>query len=127
MAEKLSQQNPYENGQEKVIRRQLTIKPGMLLVPFELVQNEILLRRLDYIDDANMIVTEDPDNPAQVNVTLICKDQLSWVATVESNFLNSFDIGLENKNFMKLGHVLNMSSVTGEPKTKNGETSWNIR
>ena len=28
---------------EKVIRRQLTIKPGMLLVPFELVQNEILL------------------------------------------------------------------------------------
>lgn len=92
---------------EKVIRRQLTIKPGMLLVPFELVQNEILLRRLDYIDDANMIVTEDPDNPAQVNVTLICKDQLSWGATVESNFLNSFDIGLENKNFMKLGHVLN--------------------
>ena len=82
---------------EKVIRRQLTIKPGMLLVPFE----------LDYIDDANMIVTEDPDNPAQVNVTLICKDQLSWGATVESNFLNSFDIGLENKNFMKLGHVLN--------------------
>ena len=74
----------------------------MLLVPFELVQNEILLRRLDYIDDANMIVTEDPDNPAQVNVTLICKDQLSWGATVESNFLNSFDIGLENKNFMKL-------------------------
>ena len=92
---------------EKVIRRQLTIKPGMLLVPFELAQNEILLRRLDYIDDANMIVTEDPDNPAQVNVTLICKDQLSWGATVESNFLNSFDIGLENKNFMKLGHVLN--------------------
>ena len=92
---------------EKVIRRQLTIKPGMLLVPFELVQNDILLRRLDYIDDANMIVTEDPDNPAQVNVTLICKDQLSWGATVESNFLNSFDIGLENKNFMKLGHVLN--------------------
>lgn len=92
---------------EKVIRRQLTIKPGMLLVPFELVQNEILLRRLDYIDDANMIVTEDPDNPAQVNITLICKDQLSWGATVESNFLNSFDIGLENKNFMKLGHVLN--------------------
>ena len=97
----------HMNTAEKVIRRQLTIKPGMLLVPFELVQNEILLRRLDYIDDANMIVTEDPDNPAQVNVTLICKDQLSWGATVESNFLNSFDIGLENKNFMKLGHVLN--------------------
>ena len=74
-----------------------------------------------------MIVTEDPDNPAQVNVTLICKDQLSWGATVESNFLNSFDIGLENKNFMKLGHVLNYEFSYREPKTKNGEMSWNIR
>ena len=109
---------------EKVIRRQLTIKPGMLLVPFELVQNEILLRRLDYIDDANMIVTEDPDNPAQVNVTLICKDQLSWGATVESNFLNSFDIGLENKNFMKLGHVLNYEfSYRGTKDKKWGNES----
>lgn len=92
---------------EKVLRRQLTIKPGMLLVPFELVQNEILLRRLDYIDDANMVVAEDPASPERVHVTLICKDRLSWGVTLESNFLNSFDIGIENKNFMKLGHILN--------------------
>lgn len=90
-----------------VIRRQLTIQPGMLLSPFELVQNEILLRQLDYIDDANIIVSEVPSDTNQVNVLFICKDQLSWGATLESNFLNSFEIGLENKNFLKLGHVLN--------------------
>ena len=92
---------------EKVIRRQLTVKPGMRLVPFELVQNEILLRNLDYIDDATIRVSEVPSDTNQVNVTLICKDQLSWGATVESNFLNSFELGVENKNFLKLGHVVN--------------------
>lgn len=92
---------------EGVIRRQLTIKPGTLLQPFELVQNEILLRHLDYIDDATIMVGEVKGNPNLVNVTVICRDQLSWGATVESNFINSFILGLENKNFMKLGHVLN--------------------
>lgn len=92
---------------ESVIRKQLTIKPGMLLSPFELVQNEILLRRLDYIDDANIIVSEVASDTNQVNIVLICKDQLSWGANIESNFLNSFELGLENKNFLKLGHVLN--------------------
>ena len=92
---------------ESVIRRQLTIKPGMVLSPFELVQNEILLRELDYIDDATLLVSEDPADTNRIDVTVICKDQLSWGATVESNFLNSFILGFENKNFMKLGHVLN--------------------
>lgn len=92
---------------EWVIRKQLTIKPGMLLSPFELVQNEILLRELDYIDDATIMVSEVPSDSNQVNITLICKDQLSWGGTVESNFLNSFSLGVDNKNFFKLGHVVN--------------------
>lgn len=92
---------------EGVIRRQLTIKSGMSLSPFELVQNEILLRDLDYIDDAAITVNVDPADTNQVNVTVICKDQLSWGGSVESNFLNSFSLGVNNKNFLKLGHILN--------------------
>lgn len=92
---------------ESVIRKQLTIQPGMRLIPFEIVQNEILLRQLDYIDDATIIVTEVEGKPGEVNVLVICKDQLSWGATVETNLLNNFILGLENKNFMKLGHVVN--------------------
>lgn len=92
---------------EKVILKQLTIKPGMQLQPFELVQNEILLRRLDYLEDATIIVSEVDDHPSEVEIVIICKDKLSWGANIESNFINSFNIGLENKNFMKLGHVVN--------------------
>ena len=97
----------HMNTAEGVIRRQLTIKSGMKLSPFELVQNEILLRDLDYIDDAAFSVTLNPSDTNQVNVTVICKDQLSWGGSVESNFLNSFILGVDNKNFLKLGHILN--------------------
>ena len=75
---------------EKVIFRQLTFKSGMLLQPFELVENEILLRKLDYIDDVLISVIEDSSNSDWVDVMVICKDQLSWSGSVESNFLNSF-------------------------------------
>lgn len=92
---------------ERVIARQLTLKPGDALNPFEVVQNEIMLRELDYINDATVMVSEVEDVPGQVDINIVCKDKLSWGATLESNFLNSFIIGLENKNFMKLGHVLN--------------------
>lgn len=92
---------------EGVIARQLTLKPGSVLYPFEVVQNEILLRELDYINDATITVQEVGGAPGEVDVTVVCKDKLSWGASLESNFLSSFIIGLENKNFMKLGHVVN--------------------
>ena len=42
---------------EWTLRKQLTIKPGDRLIPFELVQNEIMLRRLAYIDDVSVLVS----------------------------------------------------------------------
>lgn len=106
---------------ENVIRRQLTIRRGMIVSPFEFVQNEILLRETDYIDDAVILVGVNPADTNYVNVAVICKDQLSWGATVESNFLNSFVLGFENKNFMKLGHSLNYEiSYRGTKEKKWG-------
>lgn len=92
---------------EKVIRRQMTFKAGMRLIPFELVQNEILLRRLDYIDDAVISVDVTENDTNRVDIMVVCKDQLSWGGSVETNFLNNFKIGVSNKNFPKLGHVVN--------------------
>lgn len=89
------------------VRKQLTIKPGMKLEPFELVQNEIILRRLDYLEDATIMVSEVEGDPDAVDLTVICKDEFSWGGSVESNFINSFILGVKNKNFFKLGHVVN--------------------
>lgn len=91
---------------ENVIRRQLTIKSGMKLVPFELVQNEILLRELDYIEDVNIRVEESVGYPGYVDIVVVCKDELSWGGSLETNFLNNFKLGINNKNCFKLGHVI---------------------
>ena len=91
---------------ESVLRKQLTIKPGIELRPFELVQNEILMRRLDYIDDATMMVSMNSIDTNQVDICIICKDELSWGGKVESDLLSSFELGVENKNFLRLGHVV---------------------
>ena len=104
---KLIANKTHMSTAERVLRKQLTLRPGMALNPFELVQNEILLRGLDYIDDATIMVSEVEGDTNRVNLLVICKDRLSWGGSVESNFLNSFKLGIDNKNFMKLGHVLN--------------------
>ncbi len=106
---------------ESVIRRQLTFRKGSSVVPFELVQNEILLRDLDYIDDAVIEVTPVADQPDAVRVTVICKDELSWGGSVETNFLHSFKIGVSNKNFFKLGHLIHYEfSYRGTEEKKCG-------
>lgn len=91
---------------ERTLRKQITLKPGMRLRPFELVQNEILLRDLSYIDDATFQVQEVEGDSSEVNLTIICKDEFSWAAEVNSNFLNSVQVQVENKNFWRLGHVV---------------------
>lgn len=96
----------HMKSSERTLQRQLTIKPGMVLIPFELVQNEILIRQLDYIDDVTIMVDEDPQNPQEVILTVICRDDFSWGAEVSSNFLNNARVKLINKNFMKLGHIV---------------------
>lgn len=106
---------------ENVIRKQITLRPGMRLEPFELVQNEILLRELDYIDDVSISVAGVERDTNEVTLTLVCKDEFSWGVELESNFLNSAIIGLENKNFLKLGHVLNYEfSYRGTKEKKWG-------
>ncbi|MDE6878275.1 MAG: hypothetical protein K2P54_04020, partial [Odoribacter sp.] len=44
--------------------------------------------------------------PGEVDITIICKDDFSWGMEVSSNFINSARIGVQNKNFMRIGHLL---------------------
>lgn len=111
-----------------VVRKQLTLKPGERLIPFELVQNEILLRHLAYIEDASIMVSEVPGDPSEVDLTVVCKDDFSWGAEISSNFLNSARIAVANKNFMKIGHQVEYEiSYRGTKEQKWGNiVEYNI-
>ncbi len=89
---------------ERTIRKQLTLKTGRELQPFEVVQNEVLLRGLRFVDDATILAEIDPEDPGIVNLVVVCKDNFSWDMEVSSNFLNSARVLLGTHNFLRLGH-----------------------
>lgn len=75
----------------------------MIVDPFELVQNEQLLKAMSNVDDALIGIQEVQSDTNQVDLMIICKDEFSGTGEVWSNFLNAVDLGLETKNLFKLG------------------------
>ena len=96
----------HQKSAERVIKKQMTVKPGMKVDPFELVQNEQILKDMSNVDDALIGIQDVPGDTTLVDLVVICKDEFSWTGEVWSNFLNAVDLGIETKNLFKLGHTL---------------------
>jgi len=107
---RLTANSIHQTSADRVIRNQLTVRPGMLVEPFELVENELLLKELANIEDAMILLEEIPGYPAMVNLWVICKDEFSWTGEVWTNFLNAYNLGVESKNLFRLGHSLRYES-----------------
>lgn len=112
---------------ERVVRKQLTVKPGMDVEPFELVQNEVLLRELSYVDDASIFIDYADKDSTEVDLTFICKDEFSWGAELSTDFLNSGRVELVNKNLFKLGHVIDYQMSYRHNKDKRWGNILNYR
>ena len=95
----------HQSSSEKMLKKQMTLRPGMEIDPFEIVQNELLLKELDIVDDALIEVRDVEGSADEVDLLVICKDEFSWTGEVQSNFLNSFDVGIETQNLFRLGHT----------------------
>ena len=95
----------HQSSSERVLKKQMTLRPGMEVDPFELVQNELLLKSLDIVDDVLIDVREIENNDNEVDLIVYCKDEFSWTGEVWSNFLNAFDVGVETQNLFRLGHT----------------------
>lgn len=93
----------HQSSSERMLKKQMTLRSGMLVDPFELVQNEQLLKDLDIVDDVLIDVQEIGED--EVDLIVFCKDEFSWTGEVWSNFLNAFDIGVETQNLFHLGHT----------------------
>ncbi len=68
----------HQKSAERVIKKQLTVRPGMIVDPFELVQNEQLLKAMSNVDDALIGIQEVQSDTNQVDLMIICKDEFSW-------------------------------------------------
>ena len=109
----------HQKSADRVIKKQLTVRPGMKVDPFELVQNEQLLKEMSNVDDALIGIEKVASDTNQVDLVIICKDEFSWTGEVWSNFLNAVDLGLETKNLFRLGHRLHyQASFRGSKEQK---------
>ncbi|MFH1159623.1 MAG: hypothetical protein V1733_01575 [bacterium] len=57
-----------------VIRKNLMFKPGQLVDPAKIADNQRILKDLPYIDDARIVLTETSPGSDTVDVTVIAKD-----------------------------------------------------
>ncbi|MDR1273026.1 MAG: hypothetical protein LBK12_00605, partial [Odoribacteraceae bacterium] len=95
----------HQRSSERLVRRHLTVKAGDHVVPFELVQNELLLKRLPNIDDALIRVIEVEGDSAAVDLQVMCRDEFSWTGSGNTNFRYNASIGIENHNLWGVGHL----------------------
>ncbi|MDR2129990.1 MAG: hypothetical protein LBP56_02270 [Odoribacteraceae bacterium] len=99
----------HQRTSERLVKRHLTVRPGDRVVPFELVQNELLLKRLSNIDDALIRVVEV--DSAAVELHVICRDEFSWTGSGSTNFIYNAEVGIENRNLWGMGHLAHYESI----------------
>lgn len=91
-----------------VIKSNLTITSGENIDPDILADNERLLRRLLYIEDAKIYVTPIP-NTKTADLTIAIKDRLAWGFQIGYNNLKQFNFELFNRS---VGGIGRYGSVT---------------
>ena len=95
----------HQRTSGRIVRRELTVKPGDKVTPFELVQNELLLKHLSSIDDALVQVIEVAGDSSRVDLQVTCRDEFSWTGSGSTNFTSNAEIGIENRNLWGIGHL----------------------
>lgn len=96
----------HQSTPERQLRKQLTIRPGMEVHPFLLVENELLLKDLATVDDALIQLKLVESDTNQVDVEVICKDEFSWTASGSTNFTRNAEVGIDLRNFLGVGHIV---------------------
>ena len=87
------------------IRNSLFIKENTQLSSFKLADNERLIRNLNFIQDARILVNYIPDNPDSVDLVVVVKDLFSINGELRSFGINPTSIrgNVSEDNFLGMG------------------------
>lgn len=130
--------NKYHyNTREWVLKSNMNIKAGQEVDPFVLADNERLLRRLLYIEDAKIYVKEEGE---YVDLIVVVKDRIAW--GFQASLESSKQVNLEVFNrsiagigrFGSVGYYYNgnsspihgYSAKIGGQNTLKAITSWEL-
>ncbi|MBU8892012.1 MAG: hypothetical protein KOO66_04490 [Bacteroidales bacterium] len=89
-----------------IIKNNLLFSSGDTIDPLLLVDNERLIRNLDYIKDASIQIAEIPELPEYVDVLIVTRDVYSAGFYVDLFNLESGSVELYENNLAGIGHKL---------------------
>lgn len=98
----------YTKTRKFVLNQHLLFKPGDTISSLELSDNERLLRELPYIDDSRITVVPADSNYADIAV--VVREKYPVGANIRIDDIRSGRIGLYTRNFIGMGHELEISS-----------------
>ncbi len=86
---------------QKVIEKNLVFHEGEKINAYRLADNERILRSLNYIEDARIIVMPIDENSADVMV--VTKDLFPIALSLSYSSIRKFDIGISHRNILGIG------------------------
>jgi len=92
----------HSKTSKNYILKQITLKEGMRFNSFEAAENELLIKKLNNVSDAIIVVTNSSDS--FVDLLLIDRDKFSWSLDFETNLTSTYIAEVENTNLFGRGH-----------------------
>jgi hypothetical protein len=106
----------HRTTRDWVIRNSLFIKENTPLSGYKLADNERLIRSLEYVQDARILVTDLPDNPDSVDLEVVVKDLFSISGDLSSASTNSVRGSVSEANFLGLGQKIQMGTFVEQQR-----------
>ena len=125
----------HHTSRRKHLKKLLRLQEGDDLDPYDIADNERLIRQLSYIKDAYFRVIPVPGSTILVDLQLWVKDLFSWGANIDVGSLTSTDFEIYSRNLYGLGHEFSNAvefdadkkqqyGYTGKYKIKNIRRSY---
>jgi len=108
---------------KKIIYENIFIKKGHKVDPFELADNERILRQFRTIRDAKIYLSPSKDDPDVVDITVVVQDVVSIGANLDYTNTSEFGIDLYQRNMLGYARDLQLSYFFNEfdnPQKKHG-------
>src|SRR5450432_202787 len=106
----------HSTTRDWVIRNSLFIKENTPLSGYKLADNERLIRSLEYVQDARILVTDLPGIPDSVDLEVVVKDLFSISGDLSSASTNGIRGSVSEANFLGLGQKIQMGTFVEQAR-----------
>ena len=111
----------HHKTRDWVIRNSLFIKENTVVNAYKLADNERLIRSLNYIQDARILVNYLPENPDSVDLVVVVKDLFSIAGAVGSLGVTPASIrgDISEANFLGMGQRIQAGIILEQNRYPN--------